>query len=116
MPWQLPQEPLDRPRSLTFAPLAWLKLQYLCHVGDTEVGGFGISHEKDLLYIEDFRTIPQHTTVASVQFLDQAVADYFDQCVDQGLPPARFGRIWLHTHPGSSAQPSQVDEETFARV
>src|SRR5437870_2317239 len=28
-----------RPR-LTFAPLAWLKLQYLCHAGDTEVGGF----------------------------------------------------------------------------
>jgi len=25
-------------------------------------------------------------------------------------------RVWIHTHPGSSAQPSRVDEETFARV
>ena len=33
----------DRPLTLTFAPLAWLKLQFFCHMGDTEIGGFGIS-------------------------------------------------------------------------
>jgi hypothetical protein len=33
---------LHQPRPcLTFAPLAWLKLQYFCHAGATEVGGFG---------------------------------------------------------------------------
>lgn len=49
----------------------------------------------------------------TVQFADEAVADYFDQQVDRGLAPERFGRIWIHTHPGNSAVPSSVDEETF---
>ncbi len=51
----------------------------------------------------------------TVHFEDAAVADFFDSQVDQGLPPSRFGRVWIHTHPGSSATPSLRDEETFAR-
>ena len=35
-------------RPLVFAPLAWLKLQFLCHAGPTEVGGFG--GEVDFLF------------------------------------------------------------------
>jgi hypothetical protein len=45
-----------------------------------------------------------------------AVADYFDACVDQGLTLNRCARIWLHTHPGTSAEPSGTDEDTFERV
>jgi hypothetical protein len=107
--------PPDEP-ALTFAPLAWLKLQFFLHAGDTEIGGFGISAEDDLLYIQDFVTVRQVTSSASVEFADAAVADYFDACVDDGLTPARFARIWLHTHPGSSPTPSSVDEATFDRV
>jgi hypothetical protein len=32
------------PGRLVFAPLAWLKLQYLCHAGPTEAAGLGLSH------------------------------------------------------------------------
>jgi hypothetical protein len=46
---------------------------------------------------------------------DQAVADFFDRCVDQGLSPDRFARLWCHTHPGDSAVPSATDEDTFER-
>jgi hypothetical protein len=52
----------------------------------------------------------------SVVFDDDAVADYFDRQVDLGRKPAEFARIWIHTHPGRSAQPSGVDEHTLARV
>lgn len=106
----------EPPKVLTFAPLAWLKLQLFCHAGDTEVGGFGLSAEKDLLYIEDFVTVRQQATSVTVRFDDAAVADWFDRCVDQGLAPSRFARVWLHTHPGASVTPSGMDEETFARV
>ena len=51
----------------------------------------------------------------TVQFDDVAVSDFFDEMVDRGLPPERFGRVWIHTHPGDSASPSCVDEETFVR-
>ena len=100
---------------LTFAPLAWLKLQYFCHAGGTEVGGFGIAAEDDLLYVEDFVTVRQEATPLSVRFLDEAVADFFDGCVDAGLKPQRFSRLWCHTHPADSVTPSATDEETFAR-
>jgi proteasome lid subunit RPN8/RPN11 len=101
---------------LTFAPTAWLKLQYFCHRGDTEIGGFGVTAAGRPLYIEEFVTIPQVTSLISVSFHDDAVADYFDTCVDQGLTPDRFARIWLHTHPGASVTPSSTDEDTFERV
>lgn len=57
----------------------------------------------------------QCCSVATVRFDDESVADFFDEQVDQGLAPEQFGRIWVHTHPGSSPLPSSTDEETFAR-
>ena len=43
-------------------------------------------------------------------------ADRLQVCmVDAGVPPGRFARVWLHTHPGASVEPSHVDEETFGR-
>ena len=110
-----PPRPCRRDPCLTFSPLAWLKLQYFCHAGGTEVGGFGRAAEDDPLYVEDFVTVRQEATPVSVRFLDEAVADYFDRSVDAGLAPQRFCRIWCHTHPAVSVTPSATDEETFAR-
>ena len=70
----------------------------------------------DLLYVQDFQTVKQRVTAASVELDDRAVADFFESQVDAGRQPEQFARIWLHTHPGFSARPSSVDEETFARV
>lgn len=111
---------LNRTRSfrptLRFRPTAWAKLLFLRDLGETEVGGFGISAADDLLLIEDFVLVRQRCSVITVAFDDNAVAEYFDQQIDRGLRPEQFGRIWIHTHPGDSARPSSVDEETFARV
>jgi proteasome lid subunit RPN8/RPN11 len=103
-------------RPLVFAPLAWLKLQFLCHAGPTEVAGFGLSHPDDPLYLEDVLIVRQRCTEATVALDDAAVADLFDDMADAGIPPSRFARIWVHTHPGASVTPSGIDEETFARV
>ena len=113
---QLPSIRTQRQPKLTFAPLAWLKLQFFCHVGTSEIGGFGISAKNDLLYVENFVTVRQRTSPVSVVMEDDAVADFSDRCVDAGIQPQRFLRVWCHTHPGSSAQPSGPDEDTFARV
>jgi proteasome lid subunit RPN8/RPN11 len=84
--------------------------------GPTEVGGFGIAPAADLLYVEDIRLVEQKCTSISVAFDDLAVAEFFDEQIDSGRRPQQFGRIWIHTHPGESAQPSHVDEEAFRRV
>jgi hypothetical protein len=109
-----PPRPKHHPR-LTFAPLAWLKLLFFCHAGPSEVGGFGVAAVDDLLHVEDFITVRQEATSLGVRFVDDAVADYFDRCVDAGLQPQRFSRVWCHTHPGDSPHPSLTDEDTFAR-
>jgi hypothetical protein len=114
-PRSLPRLQPEQPDTLFFAPLAWLKLQWFCHQGDTEVGGFGLSADHNPLYVEDFVTVRQRVTSVSVQFDDDAVADLFDLLVDRGLQPQRFARLWVHTHPGASPLPSGPDEDTFAR-
>ena len=101
---------------LRFAPTAWAKLLFFRDVGQTEIGGFGITAADDLLRIEEFVTVRQEVTFASISFDDLAVADFFETQVDAGRKPEQFGRIWLHTHPGNSAQPSDTDEVTFQRV
>ena len=83
---------LRRP-SLRFSPYAWGKLLYLRDRGDTEIGGFGLAAADDPLFIHDILTVKQHTTVTTVAFDDGAVADLFDEFVDQGLRPEQFGRV-----------------------
>lgn len=104
-------QPWRRQPQLVFSPLAWLKLQHFCHAGDTEIGGFGITSKNDPLYVIDFVTVRQATTALTVAFADDAVADYIDRCVDAGLAPQNFLRVWCHTHPCSSANPSGIDED-----
>lgn len=101
---------------LRFSPTAWAKLLYLRDLGDTEIGGFGIADADDLLFVDDIGVVLQTCTYTHVAFDDVAVADFFDVQVDLGRRPEQFGRIWIHTHPGNSAEPSSVDEATFTRV
>jgi hypothetical protein len=83
----LNKQPDSRPRKcsrsrkpvLRFSPTAWAKLQWFCHHGETEIGGFGITSGGDLLLVEDFLTVRQEVTVVSVSFEDAAVADLFDR-------------------------------------
>lgn len=101
---------------MRFSPYAWAKWQYLRDLGDTEIACFGITEPDDLLLVTDLAMVAQKATSVSVAFDDEAVADYFEQRLDAGLKVEQFFRVWLHTHPGCSAEPSGVDEETFIRV
>ena len=105
-----------RPSVLRFSPTAWAKLLFLRDVGDTEIGGFGISAQDDLLFVEDVQLAAQRCTWVHVEFDDESVADFFDRQVDAGRRPEEFGRLWIHTHPGNSPEPSGTDEATFSRV
>lgn len=99
---------------LRFTPQAWAKLQFLRDLGDTEIGGFGITDGPDDLLVIDFELVRQECTPTHVKFDDDAVADFFEDQVELGRVPAQFARVWIHTHPGSSPNPSITDEETFA--
>jgi proteasome lid subunit RPN8/RPN11 len=104
----------ERP-TIRFTPYAWSKLLFLRDCGDTEVGGFGIHATNDLLLVEDVRLVTQQCTTASVQFTDAAVQEVLDEQSGVVRTANNIGRIWIHTHPGDCARPSDADEETFAR-
>ena len=101
---------------LRFSPTAWAKLLFMRDVTDNEVGGFGITEAEDLLFVTDFALVKQKVTGVSVSFEDESIADFFEDQVEVGRQPEQFGRIWLHSHPGDSPEPSCTDESTFARV
>lgn len=65
--------------------------------------------------MKEFVTVKQEVTYVSVKFDDVSVADFFDVQVDLGRKPEQFARIWLHSHPGDSPEPSAIDEVTFER-
>jgi len=102
--------------ALKFGPTAWAKLLYFRDKSDNEVSGFGITEPDDLLCVRDFITVKQEVTPVSVKFDDEAVADLFENQVDLGRRSEQFARIWLHSHPGDSPEPSIIDKETFERV
>ena len=106
----------QRPSVLRFTPTAWAKLLFLRDLGETEIGGFGISARNDLLLVEDIVLVKQTCTWVHVEFDDESVAEFFEQQVAAGRRPEEFARIWIHTHPGRSPDPSGTDEATFARV
>ena len=102
--------------ALRFSPPAWAKLLYFRDKSDNEVGGFGITDPEDLLFVREFLTVKQEVTPVSVRFDDESVANFFEDQVDLGRKPEEFARVWLHSHPGDSPEPSAIDEETFERV
>ena len=102
--------------ALRFSPTAWAKLLFMRDVTDNEVGGFGITEADDLLFVTDFVLVKQKVTCVTISFEDESVADLFEDQVEAGRQPEQFGRIWLHSHPGDSPEPSCTDESTFARV
>jgi len=109
---------VNRPRktALTFSADTWLKLKYLCHIGETEVGFFGVILDSDLLRVSELFLPKQECTAVVTTFDDDSVADYYDSMTDRGLQPYQYSRLWIHTHPSDSADPSFADEETFKRA
>lgn len=101
---------------LRFSPTAWAKLLFMRDMTHNEVGGFGITKPDDLLFVIDFVLVKQTVSSITVAFDDESVANLFEDQVQLGRKPQEFARVWLHTHPGNSPEPSLTDEHTFERV
>lgn len=112
---------MRRPRQpeLRFSPYAWAKLIFMRDSVTTEIGGMGIAELDDPLLITDIVIPKQTVSGASVDF---DMEDYEDRLTrlcdpderDPPLQPAQCMRVWIHTHPGMSPEPSYTDEKTFA--
>ena len=93
--------------------LPWLKLQYLCGVGPTEIAGYGIGDDDDPLHIVDFCLIKQKATSVSFEFDDVALIRHCEEHQEAGISIEQCFRVWVHTHPGNSATPSGYDWQVW---
>ena len=101
---------------LQFTPYSWAKLLFMRDKTDNEVGAFGIADQNDLLLIHDIAIVGQQVGPASMEFEDEAIADFYDAQTKAGRKPAEYARIWIHTHPGGMTTPSSIDFNNLNRV
>lgn len=101
---------------LKFSPYAWAKMQYMLRAGDTEVGMMGITTLEDPLKIYDVVVLPQESTGASFEFTKEGIANFYEDCIDCGLKPIQYSRVWIHTHPSGVHGPSSTDEKNFSEI
>ena len=99
---------------LQFSPYAWRKLLFLRDISQNEVCALGISDKNSPLHVVDLVVPKQPVSEVSCNLDMDSVADIYADFAEQNKPVEEFGRVWLHTHPGTSSQPSGTDERTFA--
>jgi proteasome lid subunit RPN8/RPN11 len=90
---------------------AWNKWRWMTRK-PTEVGGFGISKADNYALITDIALVPQIANTASIDFDDAGLVTYVQAQAEAGLSPLQSFRVWFHTHPSNSAEPSATDWET----
>jgi proteasome lid subunit RPN8/RPN11 len=89
-------------------------VKFACHHLNREVSGFGIANDPDRpLYIDDFVVISQISNEMFTSISEDALANHYEDMAERGFEVKQFGRVWIHTHPEISANPSHIDEQTF---
>lgn len=102
--------------ALVFTPLAWLKMQFLCHAAPTEVSAFAVlDDEPHEVRIVDLLVPKQECSYATTDPDMADMEDLWDGLGD-GVQPWQYSSVWCHTHPHISANPSMTDEGTFEKM
>lgn len=109
--WANSKQP-DAP-TLLFTPYAWAKLEFMRDAGDTEVGGLLLFDAPYSMRVVDLLMCKQQCSSVTVEFDDIGLALLYDRMFTEEVDARRFVGFWWHTHPGSCAKPSGVDELTF---
>lgn len=97
----------DDKTTLWFTPIAWLKMQYLVHKFDSEVGWHGTAERVDDGYvITDILLYPQEVTGTTVEMNMEKYPAWKDTLSD-----AQFNSLRMHghSHVNMRTTPSSVD-------
>jgi hypothetical protein len=92
-------------------PKVYSKLMHLCRTFETEVGAWGIAEcADDPLSVTDCALTLQTSSNAEIDWDSDDIALFRRYCKDEKkLEHDQYCHITLHTHPGYSADPSDVD-------
>ncbi len=101
---------------LRYTPYAWAKLVFLRDVGDTEVGGLGITDVDDPLLVVDVVLLNQRCTAVSCEVEDESLVAHNRAMIGRGQSAYPCSRIWIHTNPNDFAMPGPMDDARFDRL
>jgi hypothetical protein len=110
-----PGKPCCSKTKVRLTPYAFAKARFIRDLEDLEVSGYCITSKDDPLLIQDFMLVKQEVGPASIDMDGDSIGEFYERMVELGYQPCEFARIWMHTHPGTSPNPSGTDEETFKK-
>lgn len=101
--------------ALRILPIPAMKMRAAIYIANgDEIGGMLEFDIEDPLLVTDVHILKQEVTKASVEFCDEALADYMEKmAIDRKLPDRCYRTGWWHHHPFNSSHPSGTDETTF---
>jgi proteasome lid subunit RPN8/RPN11 len=91
----------------------WARIMYFAKEADGEISGMGITPKENRWHIEEFVLPKQECTAAHTEFDGTELAKLMDEYIVKGYEPWQTQRVWIHTHPGFSAEPSGPDWANF---
>ncbi len=97
---------LEIPKHIMFKLEAWRDF------GSTEVTGFFITEKNNATKVIDATIIKSKCTMTTVDISPETMDAFYFNMAEKGIYPDQL-QIWWHTHPNSSAQPSNLDQKTF---
>ncbi len=91
-------------------------LRLLQENGDTEFSAFGFMPDVATREITDLFVPLQYNSPGGTHMDDEGVAKLFSLLSEEGLEHEQYGRVWIHSHPTFSVQPSGTDWSTLKRT
>lgn len=108
---------IERKAKLTFAGIAWLKMQYLISSFTTECGWYGLversQDEEDEYYVKDIVVYPQSVTGSTVSIDEAELAKWQMTQEDDVI---NHLRMHGHSHVNMGVTPSSTDEEHYDNI
>lgn len=100
------------PKSIRIAGSAWAKALCWAFRKDDEVGFMGVTTAPETLDVSDVVMLKQEVGAAQTDLDGGAFGEMLEEMQDRGIGPVRCGKVWFHTHPDLSPEPSGQDLQT----
>ena len=100
--------------SLTMTTSVWSRIMNSRNAAKTEIGFLGICEDPERpLHITDLYMPKQLCNSVHMDFDENDIAEHMMDMAELNILPSQCMRIWIHTHPGPSCEPSGEDRTTF---
>jgi len=97
---------------LNIPPHVMTKLHTWRGWGPSEVTGFFVSSKENVLDIIDAELVRAACSSVSVDITSEELLEFYQRMAEKGIYPSQL-RVWWHTHPKMTADPSHIDFDTF---